>query len=237
MEDERLQYQRLHGSALAEDDEENDEEDEEEQEEQEEQEEHEVEEEQEQEGGMAEDGDDMHQQDGLPAQDGLMAQDNGAQEMEQEATQPPLEQQAQPDLLAPQSGDGQSRADRAAWRRSAQAAEEEGMGEREWLHHMLQQAMCERFLRGEDAEFIDYAAIDACAALDNMALVARDEEERYFDADDEDDTPSQPATAGARERSVSAAPAAVVGDGMVGAAKMDADDEVDDYMNFDLSTL
>jgi Coiled-coil domain containing protein (DUF2052) len=45
--------------------------------------------------------------------------------------------------------------------------------------------MRSRFLAGEDAEFVDYATIDADASLDDVW--AREEtldaQERYFDAD------------------------------------------------------
>jgi hypothetical protein len=134
-------------------------------------------------------------------------------------------------------------------------------GIRPWMRRTFQQAMCERFLRGEDADVIDYAAIDSCTALDNMVVISREEEERYFNDDSGDDGSealsraqlSQSAaaslpSAGFRPRvpapnapshlaapAVSASPAApgAAGEVVVGAGE----EEVEDYMLFDLSNL
>lgn len=55
--------------------------------------------------------------------------------------------------------------------------------ERERLRQEFEQLMHERFLRGEDSEFFDYAAVDNDPTLDDLAMRTRDEEDAYFDAD------------------------------------------------------
>ena len=82
---------------------------------------------------------------------------------------------------------------------------------RAWLHRAFREAMCERFLRGEDKEFVDYDAIDRDETDGSIRIATQDDQDKYFDADDEE-TPSRGN-----------------GDG-------DVDDD-DDYMKFDLSTL
>jgi len=55
--------------------------------------------------------------------------------------------------------------------------------ERLRLRREFVEMMQERFLRGEDAEFFDYSAIDNDPDLDDLEMVSREAEEAYFDAD------------------------------------------------------
>lgn len=43
--------------------------------------------------------------------------------------------------------------------------------------------MQERFLAGQDFEFVDYHEIDNDESLEDLTLRQQDEEEAYFDAD------------------------------------------------------
>ena len=98
-------------------------------------------------------------------------------------------------------------------------------GGRDWLHRSFQQVMCERFLRGEDKEFVDYEAIDNCEQYDDiMGVVSRDLEERYFDAGDVGNECFGGVSGGG-------------GDGGGGGSGGGGVEEEDDYMKFDLSQL
>ena len=90
---------------------------------------------------------------------------------------------------------------------------------REFLYRTFRDAICERFLRGEDFEFINYAEIDQQESAANILAVARDEEERYFD--------------GLEENSIAAA--ALAPGALSDTILIDVAEE--DYMNFDLSQL
>lgn len=48
----------------------------------------------------------------------------------------------------------------------------------------LVEVMSARFLQGGDGEFVDYAAVDADAALDDLDEMDRDAQDRYFATDD-----------------------------------------------------
>ncbi|TYZ66455.1 hypothetical protein PybrP1_009988 [[Pythium] brassicae (nom. inval.)] len=52
---------------------------------------------------------------------------------------------------------------------------------------ILVDLMAHRFLHGSDHEFVDYAAIDGDAALDDLEQIQRDAEDAYFDRMDEED--------------------------------------------------
>ena len=88
---------------------------------------------------------------------------------------------------------------------------------REFMYRTFRDAMCERFLRGEDFEYINYADIDNDDTPDLILCRTRDEEETYFDGAD----------------GVAVSSALAAGEAI---APMDVAVE-EDYMNFDLSQL
>ena len=49
--------------------------------------------------------------------------------------------------------------------------------------------MHHRFLRGDDAEFFDYKAVDENEEYDDRKQMEQDEEERWFDQDEELSSP------------------------------------------------
>jgi hypothetical protein len=112
---------------------------------------------------------------------------------------------------------------------------EDGEPRRDFLHRTFVDAMCERFLRGEDKEYVDYNAIDANEALDDVKLLDRDAEERYFD-DTDDGADHRPAEAVHVSEAVQSADGVGSGSEIVSGAGA-ADDGEDDYMKFDLSKL
>ena len=48
--------------------------------------------------------------------------------------------------------------------------------------------MHDRFINGEDADWVDYAQIDADETLDDIKQIQRDKEDQWFDKDDQEDT-------------------------------------------------
>lgn len=65
-------------------------------------------------------------------------------------------------------------------------SEEEAAVSVDERRRLLVDLMAHRFLQGSDHEFVDYAAIDSDAALDDLEQMQRDAEDAYFDAMDED---------------------------------------------------
>ncbi|XP_040832206.1 coiled-coil domain-containing protein 97 [Ochotona curzoniae] len=61
--------------------------------------------------------------------------------------------------------------------------------ERLILREEFTSRMHQRFLDGKDGDF-DYSTVDDNPDLDNLDIVARDEEERYFDEEEPEDAPS-----------------------------------------------
>ncbi|XP_037676479.1 coiled-coil domain-containing protein 97 isoform X1 [Choloepus didactylus] len=61
--------------------------------------------------------------------------------------------------------------------------------ERLILREEFTSRMHQRFLDGKDGDF-DYSAVDDNPDFDNLDIVARDEEERYFDEEEPEDAPS-----------------------------------------------
>ncbi|XP_007941331.1 coiled-coil domain-containing protein 97 [Orycteropus afer afer] len=61
--------------------------------------------------------------------------------------------------------------------------------ERLILREEFTSRMHQRFLDGKDGDF-DYSTVDNNPDLDNLDIVARDEEERYFDEEEPEDAPS-----------------------------------------------
>lgn len=61
--------------------------------------------------------------------------------------------------------------------------------ERLILREEFTSRMHQRFLDGRDGDF-DYSAVDDNPDFDNLDIVARDEEERYFDEEEPEDAPS-----------------------------------------------
>ncbi|NWV00332.1 CCD97 protein, partial [Upupa epops] len=60
--------------------------------------------------------------------------------------------------------------------------------ERAMLYHEFTSCMFQRFLDGEDGNF-DYSQIDENSDLDNLDIVSRDAEERYFDEEEPSEAP------------------------------------------------
>lgn len=61
--------------------------------------------------------------------------------------------------------------------------------ERLILREEFTSRMHQRFLDGKDGDF-DYSTVDDNPDFDNLDIVARDEEERYFDEEEPEDAPS-----------------------------------------------
>jgi len=73
-------------------------------------------------------------------------------------------------------------------------APEEALEEEEMRLLLLQftKLMEGFFLDGGDGDWVDYGAIDENGALDDVAQLTADAEDRYFDAEEPDDPPAPP---------------------------------------------
>ncbi|KAH0631507.1 hypothetical protein JD844_005854 [Phrynosoma platyrhinos] len=65
-------------------------------------------------------------------------------------------------------------------------------GEKAFLREEFTSRMYQRFLDGKDRDF-DYSEVDENPDFDNLDIVSRDEEERYFDGEDPEDADSMEA--------------------------------------------
>ena len=149
--------------------------------------------------------------------------DDEEEEEEEEEGEHEMEDKGEDDMTDPGAATVRGSSAHAATALSADAEEnlydDTHESRREFMYRTFRDAMCERFLRGEDAEYINYDDIDNDDTPDMILSRARDEEESYFDgADDGLDAADKVVAAG-----TASAP-------MVVAAE-------DDYMNFDLSQL
>ena len=81
------------------------------------------------------------------------------------------------------AGAGASSSSAAAQPEGSSSGRVISMAERVQLEQEYKTEMKERFLRGHDADYVDYGAIDGDQELDDHWLEqrGRDEEERYFD--------------------------------------------------------
>uniref|UniRef100_A0A2K5EBG6 Coiled-coil domain containing 97 n=1 Tax=Aotus nancymaae TaxID=37293 RepID=A0A2K5EBG6_AOTNA len=107
---------------------------------------------------------------------------------ERELQQRLLQQQEEEEALHPHShplwspsADQRSGKDSEAWVPDSE--------ERLILREEFTSRMHQRFLDGKDGDF-DYSAVDDNPDFDNLDIVARDEEERYFDEEEPEDAPS-----------------------------------------------